>query len=656
MTTLPVPSKDPRDLLFNAEKIDEAVNSSALTYTDRFGIQRKTLAGAIQSIIAVNPRGPWVTATAYALKDIVTSGGTSYICVQAHTSGATFAGDVAYWRVYQGVTTTDLAQPSAAASIGTAASGNLSGASVQAQLNELDAEKVAVTALAASAGSLGVGHSPEGEPADTVQAELRASIANLAVAVPSAAAATRRDLAILGDSISAGAYSLNAFMHAWVRVFERCFNAEVGATSYGFTSLLTLGTAGTTTTDIHSVNFSGTAWTNVDAASSAQAQLYPNGQAMRAGGATSAITITVPTFQNRVAVYYGVQSGGGGFTIAINGVVKSTIATAGTAGFAVATVDMEDNTYGDCVITIQSTSAVANPVDICGVAYLSAASEPVLHNFAESGRRLRYVSESVISTVMASSATVVMALGHNDQGTADTDNTYYADFMQRITWLTTYANANSVRLIVPDFCWTAASTSRTRAALKKLAADTGGVYINLPGALFKPGVTPTATYLTDTLKMWTDASHPNKAGHQWIAETIARRMGFSCASKAQAINFNDWWMPIALKAATAVYNYFPLVSAKLSSYRRNGTQIAVKVFVRASPSASFPMGSYVISDAWRAKSEIAAIQGYSNVAVVRSDTGAIASNVYAGASGQLTLHSLTNSWLNYQDFTFSMAM
>ncbi|URI08773.1 hypothetical protein MW290_24665 [Aquincola tertiaricarbonis] len=44
-TNKPVPSSDPRDLLFNAEKLDEVVSSSADTYTDRFGVLRRTLAG-----------------------------------------------------------------------------------------------------------------------------------------------------------------------------------------------------------------------------------------------------------------------------------------------------------------------------------------------------------------------------------------------------------------------------------------------------------------------------------------------------------------------------------------------------------------------------------------------------------------------------------
>ncbi len=44
-TNNPIPSEDPRDLKFNAGKIDEVVTSDAHYYTDRFGVRRWTIAG-----------------------------------------------------------------------------------------------------------------------------------------------------------------------------------------------------------------------------------------------------------------------------------------------------------------------------------------------------------------------------------------------------------------------------------------------------------------------------------------------------------------------------------------------------------------------------------------------------------------------------------
>lgn len=63
-------------------------------------------AQAAQNTI-LKPKGPWVTATAYVLGDLVTQSGSAYECIIAHTSG-TFATDLAAarWRIFvsQGAT------------------------------------------------------------------------------------------------------------------------------------------------------------------------------------------------------------------------------------------------------------------------------------------------------------------------------------------------------------------------------------------------------------------------------------------------------------------------------------------------------------------------------------------------------------------------
>lgn len=60
----PVPSIDPRDLDDNAKHIDEIVNSSAPTFTDRLGAQRTTLAGVL--VIAESVQASVNEAAAYA--------------------------------------------------------------------------------------------------------------------------------------------------------------------------------------------------------------------------------------------------------------------------------------------------------------------------------------------------------------------------------------------------------------------------------------------------------------------------------------------------------------------------------------------------------------------------------------------------------------
>lgn len=103
-TTKPVPSADPADLPFNAGLLDTAVNSGAQFYVDRLGAQRLTVAGAVESIKSFNSRGAWASATAYAIKDLVSNSGVWYVCVKAHTSAGSFGTDLATkWRVYQGL-------------------------------------------------------------------------------------------------------------------------------------------------------------------------------------------------------------------------------------------------------------------------------------------------------------------------------------------------------------------------------------------------------------------------------------------------------------------------------------------------------------------------------------------------------------------------
>lgn len=88
--------------------ISTVATSTSTTATDRLGNVKLTVKGAVDTLKAYNSRGAWVTASAYALKDLVVVSGVWYVCVEAHTSSAAFATDIAKWRVHQGLTTADL--------------------------------------------------------------------------------------------------------------------------------------------------------------------------------------------------------------------------------------------------------------------------------------------------------------------------------------------------------------------------------------------------------------------------------------------------------------------------------------------------------------------------------------------------------------------
>jgi lysophospholipase L1-like esterase len=627
-----------------------------VAYTDPAGTVPHTYTsdGAGGQYIALNARGE-LPAPLYLAAD------GSYDIALKRVDGSTV-----WTRKADGVDNSIIAftAPGGAARIGFQPSGTITAENVQAAIEEVRddvgavATSVAALANPTGAGAIGyIGVEPDAV-ATTVQARVRELGASAPTAVlPNIGTVGNRNCTILGDSISHGAFALNTYLHGWARIFARCFNAEVGATSYGFVNFLSLGSGATSTSDIHVINFFGAAWNGIDSSTDAGAADYPCGLAMRPTDSTSAINISIPSFQNRAQIYYGKRPGSAPFTITVNGGAPVTVVTDAAAGWAVQEVSIVDGGYGDATIIIQSTNGVTQP-DIIGISYLSSAVEPVVNNYSNSGRRLRYLGENLIAGLMQESSMMIVALGHNDQGDADADDSYYAAFMQRITWLTTYAKQYGVRLVVPDFCWSAAKSSRTRLALRKLAADANGIHIDLPGEIFRnreqiaPG-DARSSYLVDTLKMWTDGSHPNKAGHQWVAETIAKRIGLACSSKARALAFHDWWLPLTLKPATGVYNYFTSPS-QVSSFKRNGSQVLIRAFLHQSSSASFPVGTFQLQDAWNAKAELGVFQGYAAPVVVRDDTGAIVSSVFAGASGSIKLRVADGTWLNYQDFTFSM--
>ena len=108
LSQFPVPNNRFDVAQDNAEKLDSVVNGPDAVVTTRTGKGIQSIDKVIASIAAVVDRGAWTTATSYQVKDLILDTGIYYIAVTAHTSGATFAGDIANWRIYQGVTQNQL--------------------------------------------------------------------------------------------------------------------------------------------------------------------------------------------------------------------------------------------------------------------------------------------------------------------------------------------------------------------------------------------------------------------------------------------------------------------------------------------------------------------------------------------------------------------
>ncbi len=466
---------------------------------------------------------------------------------------------------------------------------------------------------------------------DNLQASAASSI-RLPALIGNAAAAGIGAVCVIGDSISHGAFSLNIFNNSWPRIMGRMVNAELGNDSYGFVPLLNIGAGPTLSSEIHSVFFAPD-W-EVLAHSHPSCQSSWAGSAFRSPAVGAEIQISLPFFQNRARIHYIRQPGGGTFTVSVNGVVTNTVATSGALSHQYVDFALTDAGYGTTAIVIKQT--VAGSVDIVGPSYYSAQSKPSFENFSDNGRRLNDMSESAISTLIATAGTLIMALGHNDQFDADSSQPYFDSFKQRINWLIQYSKAKGTKVIVPDFCWTAASASRARAELNRLATETGGIYINLPKMIFG-SVAVSDSYLIDTLKMWTDASHPNVSGHKWVAETISRHMGLSCSSKRSALRDNDYWMPITLTPATLLQNASLVTSELTSAYKRSGDNIVWRVYIKKNDSP-IPVGGYSITAGYNPKSELFGSNGKEGVGtLVNANTGLTSSIWSINASGAMTL-------------------
>lgn len=106
-------------------------------------VELHTLSAQVKALMAARGsviRGDWVTGTVYAINDVVTESGATYICAVAHTSGV-FATDLAAskWVML-------MFAPSALAASGVSVTpaGNIAASDVQAALEELDTEKLSV--------------------------------------------------------------------------------------------------------------------------------------------------------------------------------------------------------------------------------------------------------------------------------------------------------------------------------------------------------------------------------------------------------------------------------------------------------------------------------------------------------------------------------
>jgi hypothetical protein len=114
-------------------------------------VKLHTLSTSVLALFAATagtPRGAWVTATAYALRDVVTINTNTYLCCVAHTSG-TFATDLAAvkWLLIA------LGAAPTAAGIAFTPTATIAATTIQTAIDEADTENRALSSAASTAAA-----------------------------------------------------------------------------------------------------------------------------------------------------------------------------------------------------------------------------------------------------------------------------------------------------------------------------------------------------------------------------------------------------------------------------------------------------------------------------------------------------------------------
>lgn len=434
---------------------------------------------------------------------------------------------------------------------------------------------------------------------------------------------------ICGDSIGHGAYSGNAYTNHWTYLLARAVNAQFGGRSIGvfplehvYNSVSSLNTKqlidttfsagwGSTSANPSPYNYPLGDFGPSSGGLGAGSVDIINGKAYSSTTSGSTITLTFSPIAERLIVYYTQKPGGGVLNITRNGSSAGTINTAGTLAYnQTAAIAVEDNGKGECTVVLTKADGNSTQVNACA-GLLSAeigitALDTRLHvkNFSQSGRSLGYMSEAAIIAA-CNAPCLIMALGYNDQtpsgGNTDANDANFAAFKQRIDWFIKYAKVYRALVIVPDFIWYAAPTSRTRQQLRRLAAETGGVYLPFADWFYSDAIPPVGSVLNDPGYLWADVAHPGPIPNAVIFSMIAEAMGLSVTSKQQALKYHDWPFPITISHADFT-NTSPTFIRTLSTIQRDGD--AYRLSLNISHTASLPSTDMPTGTLWALNSSI----------------------------------------------------
>ncbi len=359
-----------------------------------------------------------------------------------------------------------------------------------------------------------------------------------------------RSIAVLGDSISFGAGCTGEIAsNSYVGIVKNAVNAANGSPNYGFMSSFTVNWGTPQSSEIcgwpdmtggPGVTGNEQGWAETD-----------NGNRLMSVGLTAykqyaSLTYHLKSGYNYdyVCVYYHTGPSNGQFTVA-NNTEAGGYDQAEVGASAPKVYDCENTTeitkrtgffrVSDFPngISVNIVSGDNQPVTITGLGFYNdiSGNAVTFNKYCRGGAMLSNLSDAVLDQA-ASSGTLIVGLGYNDAFWGTINGYSREQFTNRIDTLISAVNGKGTQLIVNDYLWTnyvdqpayqnaSAATKKEiderfvffRSELKRLAKETGGIYINQE------------EYHGDAIRAQVNISvcdgvHPTDAGHRLMAQAI----------------------------------------------------------------------------------------------------------------------------------------
>ena len=340
-------------------------------------------------------------------------------------------------------------------------------------------------------------------------------------------------IAVLGDSITHGAATVDIHKNSWTALVKARIRELTGVDNYGFTSVEGTLWGQTLSTNLHAFPETSEGFKNRGAAGDGWTEyrtaelLGTKGFGSSVKGAT--LTFTAKEHYKYFYVYYETGADYGTFEVydTAGEMLMDVDASKGEGYARTEPIELpEDNK-----IILKATSD--KEVIFTGIGYYNQPDGVVVSNYANSGLQLAGTGvssdgnmtglDNKFLDLATTSGTLIFALGYNDA--------YFASdmdvFAEKIDYLIAKANENGTKVIVSDCVWDQSNgdklfkaryprVAKVKAQLKRLAEETGGVYIDQQ-----------ATSDDAILETLGDGVHPNADGHAMMAKAILEAMGLA---------------------------------------------------------------------------------------------------------------------------------